>query len=663
MSTLEDARFPVLRSIRSPRDIRTFDSPTLHALADEIRTFIIDSVTRTGGHLGAGLGVVELTLALFAEFDFNERDKLVWDVGHQCYPHKLLTGRADRFATLRQWGGMSGFPDPKESAYDTVKTGHGGTSISTAMGFALGWRQEGSRSADRKAVAVIGDGALQEGNAYEALNHGGTFKDLPLVVILNDNSMSISPSVGAMSSYLSRVRSSTWVNARIANIQRGIKSIPRIADEVEDVLQRWYHSIQGVIPQHALGIIFEEFGFFYYGPIDGHDIETLQQAFQATRWMQRPVLIHVVTRKGRGYKDDVPERTCYHAASPSKVETAPVTKEYPEQGGSSFTTSFAEKAAELVERDPRVIVITAAMLEGTGLVKLHERHPDRCIDVGMAEQHAVALAAGLALGGFRPVCAIYSTFLQRAYDQVFQEVALQKARVLFCLDRGGVVGQDGATHNGAFDIGYLRCLPNIALMAPRDGDELGQMMDLAWSWDGPVAIRFPRGSGAIPEARLPLGPFGFGQAERVAEGEDGCILAYGPSTYSALEIRRRVIEATGRAFTVINARFAKPLDTELILGEFQTQPVVFTLEDHTIACGFGSGVAELVLASGERRADAGKLEILGLPDRFIDHGDRTLQLKAAELDLDTLTTRIVGRLTQVPPRLQTAQRASAGGRQ
>jgi 1-deoxy-D-xylulose-5-phosphate synthase len=662
MYTTLDARFPILATIRSPQDVKPLSPSTLRTLADEMRAFIIESVTRTGGHLGAGLGVVELTIALFAEFEFNQHDKLVWDVGHQCYPHKILTGRAQEFGSLRQWGGISGFPDPKESEYDTVKTGHGGPSISTAMGFALTWRDRPD-DVERKAVAVIGDGSLQEGNAYEALNHGGTFTDLNLVVVLNDNSMSISPSVGAMSAYLSRVRSSTWLNARLGTIQRAIRSIPRIGDDVDDVLHRWYHSIQGIIPQHALGIIFEELGFFYYGPIDGHDIDTLRQAFRATRWMRRPVLIHIVTKKGRGYKDDVPERTCYHAASPSKVETAQVTKEYPEQVGPSFTAAFAQKAEEMVEQDRRVIVITAAMLEGTGLVRLHERHPDRCLDVGMAEQHAVALSAGLALAGFRPICAIYSTFLQRAYDQVFQEVALQKARVLFCLDRGGLVGTDGATHNGMFDIAYLRCLPNFALMAPRDSAELAQMMDLAWSWDGPVAIRFPRGAGALPEASLPLKPLALGQAERVAEGEDGCIIAYGPGTYTALAVRRLIMEATGRALTVINARFAKPLDEDLIRTELEHQPVVFTLEDHAVACGFGSAVAELALAGARGNANAAKLELLGLPDRFIDHGERTEQLADAQLDTEMLAARITTRLKPVRPTLRPAKRATAGARQ
>ncbi len=642
-----EARYPELAALRSPDAVKGMDGDRLRVFAAEIRAFIIESVTRTGGHLGAGLGVVELTLALFAEFDFNERDKLVWDVGHQCYPHKLLTGRAAQFDTLRQWGGLSGFPDPKESAYDTVKTGHGGTSISTAMGFALAWRADPLHS-DRKAIAVIGDGSLQEGNAYEALNHGGTFNDLNLVVVLNDNSMSISPSVGAMSAYLSRVRSSTWLNDRLHAIQRVIKRIPRIGDEVDDVLHRWYHSLQGMIPQHALGIIFEELGFFYYGPINGHDIDALRQAFRATRWMRHPVLIHVVTTKGRGYKDDVPETTCYHAAPPSKAVSAASAAEYPEQGGPSFTSVFADQVLAMVERDPRVLVLTAAMLEGTGLVKVQQRFPDRCLDVGMAEQHAVSLAAGLALAGQRPICAIYSTFLQRAYDQVFQEVALQRAPVLFCLDRGGVVGSDGATHNGVFDIAYLRCLPHFILMAPRDTGELVQMMELASRCDAPVAIRFPRGAGVRPDAQVPHRLFGVGEAERLADGEDGCLLAYGPMTYIALEVRQRIYDSSGRHLAVVNARFAKPLDERLILAELARQPVIFTLEDHVVAGGFGAAVAELALTHG-RGVDADRVEIIGLPDRFIDHGERAQQLADAGLDVDTLTERVRDRIDRLVP--------------
>ncbi len=645
MSTL-DSRWPLLDTLASPDDVKDMDAEGLRALAAEVRSFIIESVTRTGGHLGAGLGVVELTLALYAEYQFNDRDRLVWDVGHQCYPHKLLTGRRAGFASLRQWQGLSGFPDPAESPYDTVKTGHGGTSISTAMGFALAWRGR-PEHVGRKAVAVIGDGSMQEGNAFEALNHGGSFRDLELVVVLNDNEMSISPSVGALSAYLSRARSSTWLNQRLRTIQSAIRRIPRIGDDVDDVLQRWYHSLQGIIPHHALGIIFEELGFFYYGPIDGHDIDALRTAFRATRWMRRPVLIHAITKKGRGYRDDVPEATCYHAASGSQPPATAAALEYPDQGGPTFTSAFAAQAATMLERDPRAVVLTAAMLDGTGLTAMAKRFPDRVIDVGMAEQHAVALAAGLALAGHRPICAIYSTFLQRAYDQLFQEVALQNAAVLFCVDRGGLVGNDGATHNGVFDITYLRCLPNFVLMAPRDTAELAQMMALAATVDGPTAIRFPRGSGAAEAVRPPVPAFAVGEAERLADGSDGCLLAYGPIVYAALEVRRRVQAATGHELAVINARFVKPLDTALIGAEVARQPVVFTLEDHAAAGGFGSAVLEFVRSRAD--LDANRIEVVGLPDRFIDHGQRAEQLASAGLDVDAITARVSARLADMRP--------------
>jgi len=641
--------YPLLDALASPAQLRGMDTALLYRLADETRSFIIDSVTRTGGHLGAGLGVVELTLALFAEYRFNDRDKLVWDVGHQCYPHKILTGRMDDFPSLRQWQGMSGFPDPKESPFDTVKTGHGGTSISTATGFALAWRGKAEDSG-RKAVAVIGDGSLQEGNAYEALNHGGTYRDMNLVVVLNDNNMGISPSVGAMSKYLSRVRSSTWLNDRLHSLQKAIVQIPGVGEAVEDVMQRWYHSFQGVIPQHAMGIIFEELGFFYYGPIDGHDIDALRDAFRATQWMQRPVLIHAVTTKGRGYMDDVPEDTCYHAAPGTQKSSAP-SVEYPGQGGPSFTSAFADKAIELTERDDRVVVLTAAMLEGTGLKKLQKVSPEKCLDVGMAEQHAVSLAAGLALAGQRPICAIYSTFLQRAYDQLFQEVALQNAPVVFCLDRGGVVGADGATHNGVFDISYLRCLPNFVLMAPRDTIELARCMDLAIAHDGPTAIRFPRGAGMHPDRCLASRPFSIGRGERVAEGDCGAILAYGPMVYVALEARRRVLEETGRQLAVVDARFAKPLDNELIGNELAVQPVVFTLEDHVLAGGFGSAVSEFAHAAMRQRAS--RLHHLAIPDLYVDHGSRVQQLESAGLGLDDVVRRVTQRLgeAETPVRL------------
>lgn len=595
-------QFPLVAKVQRPADVRALADDQLQPLADDVRAFLIESIMKVGGHLGAGLGVVELTVALFAELDFERGDKLVWDVGHQCYPHKILTGRAARFDSMRRYRGLSGFPDPKESPYDTVKTGHGGTSISTAAGYALAWRHAGE-AGRRTAVAVIGDGSMQEGNAYEALNHAGTYQNLDLVVVLNDNDMAISPSVGALKASLQQRRSGTT-----GNPSRGL---------------------------------FEELGFEYIGPIDGHDIAATRAAFREAQARHRPVLLHVLTRKGKGYRDDVPERTCYHA-HPSPPDPAPM--EYPEQGGPSFTAAFADAAIAMAERDDRVILITAAMLEGTGLVKFQERFPDRCIDVGMAEQHAVALAAGLALAGRRPICAIYSTFLQRAYDQVFQEVALQNAKVLFVMDRAGVVGADGPTHNGMFDIGYLRCLPNFALMAPRDTGELAQMMEVADQWDGPSAIRIPRGAGRRPESQVTHKSFGIGEAERISDGDDGAILAYGPAVYTALEVRRRVQQQSGRTLAVINARFAKPLDERAIHEALGRQPIVFTIEDNTLACGFGSAVAELALTKLRDQVDASRLYPVGLPDRFVEHAERGQQLADVGLDVEGVTRLVLAKL-------------------
>lgn len=592
-----------LAELTSPADLDQLSDAELVGLADEMRALLIETVTRTGGHLGAALGVVELTLALYAEFAFNLYDRLIWDVGHQTYPHKILTGRAGRLHSLRQQGGLSGYPDPSESTYDTVKTGHGGTSISTAMGFALAWRTQNADRA-RRAVAVIGDASLQEGNAYEALNHAGTILNLPLVVVLNDNGKGIGPSVGALHRALERIKDNPG-GTRVRTL-------------------------------------FRQLGFRYHGPVDGHDITALRRTLRVAHRHSGPVLVHIITHKGRGYRDDTPEPTGYHAVS-AKAPAAPVL-EYPQQTGPTFSSAFASQAARMVESDPRVIVISAAMLEGNALTALHARHPQRCFDVGMAEQHAVALAAGLALAGQRPICAIYSTFLQRAYDQLFQEVALQRARVLFCVDRAGLVGSDGATHQGLYDIGYLRCLPNFVLMSPRDGGELARMMELARVWDGPVAIRYPRGAGAHPDQCLPYSALRIGRAERLADGNDGAILAYGPFAYVALELRRRIAARTGRTIAVINARFAKPLDARLIETEWRRQPVLFTLEDHASACGFGSAVAELGLTRLRGRVDARRLCILAVPDRFIDHGERCEQLAAAGLDLTALEVRVLARL-------------------
>lgn len=594
----------ILAGISSSADLDRLSDAQLTDLCAEMRSFLIDSVSKTGGHLGAALGVVELTVALHAEFAFNLYDRIVWDVGHQTYPHKLLTGRAARFATLRQSGGLSGYPDPQESSYDTVKSGHGGTSISTALAFALAWKAQRA-DPSRRAVAVIGDGSLQEGSAYEALNHAGSLPDVPLIIVLNANGMAIGPSVGAVHRALERVKS--------AASKTGVRTLVR------------------------------QLGFRYLGPVDGHDLAALRRTLRVAHQRPGPVLVHVVTRKGRGYREGAAEPTCHHAVA-TPAAPGNTFSEYPHQTGPTFSSAFAAQAQRMLETDPRAIVISAAMLDGTGLAAVHARYPERCIDVGMAEQHAVALSAGMALAGQRPICAIYSTFLQRAYDQLFQEVALQRARVLFCIDRAGLVGSDGATHHGIFDIGYLRCLPHFLLMAPRDSGELARMMMLARAWDGPVAIRYPRGASVSPEHSPAPTALHIGRAERLADGTDGCVLAYGPVVYTALELRRRVLAQSGRSLAVINARFAKPLDARMIEREWTRQPVLFTLEDHVTACGFGSAVAELGMTRLRDRVDLRRLCPLGLPDHFIDHAERSEQLAAAGLDLAGLEARMMVRL-------------------
>ena len=554
----------------------------------------------------------------------------------------MLTGRARRASPRCASGGACpAFPIRHESPYDTVKTGHGGTSISTAMGFALAWRGQ-PEDAGRKAVAVIGDGSLQEGNAFEALNHGGTFNDLELVVVLNDNNMSISPSVGALSAYLSRVRSSTWLNARLRTIQRAIKRIPRIGDDVEDVLQRWYHSLQGIIPHHALGIIFEELGFFYYGPIDGHDIDALRRAFRATHWMRRPVLIHAVTRKGRGYKDDVPEITCYHAAQPSKMVTAgAAAPSIRSRVGRASPPRSPSRRSPWPSATRASSCITAAMLEGTGLVKFQQRFPDRCLDVGMAEQHAVGAgrrpgarrATGRSAPSTRPSCSAPTTSSSRR----------SRCRRRRCCSASIAAAWSAPTARrttASSTSPTCAACPTSSLMAPRDTGELaaddGAGADRA-TGRSRSASRAAAARG--PTAQLPHVPFAIGEAERVADGDDGCILAYGPMVYTALEVRRRIRERPAATLAVVNARFAKPLDERLIAAELARQPVVFTLEDHVARRRLRLGGAR-VRARGRAGLDANALELLALPDRFIDHGQRSEQLAEAGLDVDHVIERI-----------------------
>ncbi len=633
----------LLECIKSPVDLKKLTPKKLPRLADELRTFIKDFTNITGGHIGSGLGVVELTIALHYLFDFKDRDHLVMDVGHQCYPHKILTGRAEEMFSIRQRDGISGFPDPNESPYDRVKTGHGGTSITTAIGMAAGIVNAGLNDG-RRVVALIGDGGIQEGSALEALNHGGTFGELPLLIILNDNEHGIGPTVGAIRKYFSKIRSVPIYRTAKRNFKKLVKAMeekaPFMGRLTYDVADRVKSGVEHLIPSVNPGELFEALGYFYFGPIDGHHLPTLLESLSICRDFKRPVVLHCITTKGKGYsyKQD---RLGYHAGKPSKRITAHLPKEFSCQGGPTYTNIFADEAIRMAREDKRIITLTAAMLEGTGLVKFQKEFPDRCFDVGMAEQHAVGLAQGLALAGQKPICAVYSTFMQRAVDQIFQELALIETPVMLCLDRAGVVGPDGATHNGVFDIAYCRMFPKMVVMAPRDGAELRKMMRLAKDHPGPTAIRYPRTQTPLPEAEIPVDDFVAGESELLRDGPDGCLLAYGAMVYPALDVARTLYECHGLRLAVVNARFAKPLDAAMVRRELERQEVVFTLEDHVRAGGFGAAVLEHANHHG---LDGRKLEIIAIDDRWIDHGQRVEALAMAGLDVPSLTRTVTRRL-------------------
>jgi len=637
----------LLDSISGPEDLKRLSVDQLPQLAEEIRAFIKDFTTVTGGHIGSGLGVVELTIALHYLFDLKDRDALIMDVGHQCYPHKILTGRRDEMYSIRQRDGISGFPDPKESPYDRVKTGHGGSSVTTAIGMAVGYKNAGVKDG-RRVIALIGDGGIQEGVALEALNHGGTFEDLPLTIILNDNEHGIGPTVGALRKYFSRIRSGDVYRTAKRNFKRLVKAVeetsPLAARLAYDFADRVKSSVQHLIPSINPGELFEALGYFYYGPIDGHDMPTLLEALQACGTFKRPVVLHVITTKGKGYSYKK-DRLGYHAGKPSKKITAHLPKEFSRQGGPAYTNVFVDEVMRMAREDNRIVTLTAAMLEGTGLTAFQREFPDRCFDVGMAEQHAVGMAQGLALAGQVPICAVYSTFMQRAIDQIFQEVALIDAPVVMCLDRAGVVGPDGATHNGVFDIAYCRMFPNMVVMAPRDGSELRRMMRLAKNHPGSTAIRYPRSGSPAPELELPGEDFKIGQAELLRDGRDGCLLAYGAMVYPALDVAEAILERHGLRLAVVNARFAKPLDGDTLARELTRQPLLFTLEDHVLAGGFGSAVLEHAIAQG---LDARKLRLFAIEDRWIDHGQRIEALAMAGLDTASLIRRVEHELLNAP---------------
>jgi len=607
-SPLEASRFPLLFRIELPADLRRLPEARLPDLADELRGFLIDSVSRTGGHLAAGLGVVELTIALHYVFD-TPHDRLIWDVGHQAYPHKILTGRRARMGSLRQRGGLSGFPKRDESPYDTFGVGHAGTSVSAALGMALAAR---AKSESRQVIAVIGDGALGAGMAFEALNHAGPLEP-NLLVILNDNGMSISPPVGAVSSHLARLLSGRFYT----RVREGGKSALRRIPPLKEFMGRWEEHLKGMVMP---GTLFEELGFNYIGPINGHDMGALITTLRNMKTMPGPRFLHVVTRKGRGYKPAEGQPVTYHGVTPFDRETGAPRKP---AGPLTYTQVFGDWLYDAACADRRLIGITPAMGEGSGLTRFAVNFPDRYLDVGIAEQHALTLAAGLACEGLKPVVAVYSTFLQRTYDQLIHDICLQDLDVTLAVDRAGLVGADGATHAGSFDLGYGRMVPNLVIMAPADEDECRRMLQTAFQHPGPAMVRYPRGAGPGVAIASGLQVLPLGKAELRRRGRDVALLAFGTLVAPALQV------AEALDATVVNMRFVKPLDGEPILTLARTHRLFVTLEENAVAGGAGAAVSELLAA---RQVTTSCLH-LGLPDRFLDQATRQEQL--ADCGLDT----------------------------
>jgi len=614
----------ILPRINSPQDLKQLSLDELKQLASEIRATIIETVARNGGHLASNLGAVELTLALHYVFE-SPRDKIIWDVGHQCYTHKLVTGRREAFSRLRQSGGLLGYPCREESEHDIYNTGHASTALSAALGLAVA---RDKKNEDYNVIAVVGDGSLTGGVAYEALNQIGHLRK-KLIIVLNYNEMSISPSVGALSSYLSYMVSGQPFLKMKEQAKSVLRSIPKIgrplikaARAFEELLKKTFFP----------GIFFEELGIRYVGPIHGHSLHSLLEAFENARNYPGPVLVHCVTQKGKGYRPAQLDPEKFHSASPFNVETGqPLCQD----NGPTFSRVFGEAIADLGRSDDSIMAITAAMTDGTGLNKFAAEHPDRFFDVGIAEQHAVNFAAGLAIAGLKPVVAIYSTFLQRAYDQIFHDVCLMDLPVVFALDRAGIVAEDGPTHQGINDIAYLRHMPHMILMAPKDENELRQMIYSAFQYGHPVAIRFPKGKGFGVRIESDFSFIPVGQAELLKPGRD-LIIAYGNMVYTALEVARR-LEEKGLSLAVINARFARPLDENLIIEQARQAKTIFTLEEGIIEGGFGSAVRELLDRHGLYQA---RFKSFGLSTALYPLGKPDEIRKLLRLDVDSLVEDI-----------------------
>ena len=608
--------YSLLQTIQTPADLRHLQREQLGHLATELRAYLLESVSKTGGHLSSNLGTVELTVALHYVFN-TPHDRVVWDVGHQTYPHKILTGRRERMASLRQLGGLSGFPQRAESEFDAFGTAHSSTSISAALGMALASKIKGE---DRHAIAVIGDGAMTAGMAFEAMNNAGV-SDCKLLVILNDNDMSISPPVGALNRYLAKLMSGQFYAAA----KNASKTVLKGAPPLLELARRFEESAKGMVKPITL---FEKFGFNYVGPIDGHDVQTLVSVLENIKHLKGPQFLHVVTKKGQGYKLAEADPVAYHG--PGKFDPAVGLQKNTTPSKPTFTQVFGDWLCDMAAADDRLVGITPAMREGSGMVEFHKRFPDRYFDVGIAEQHAVTFAAGLACEGLKPVVAIYSTFLQRAYDQLIHDVAIQNLPVVFALDRAGLVGADGATHAGAYDIAYLRCIPNLSLACPADENELRQLLSTAYAQNSPVAVRYPRGAGAGVPATCTLDALPFGKGEMRRTGKRIAILAFGTLLYPALQAAQN-LDAT-----VVNMRWAKPLDVELLLQVAAGHEALVTVEEGAVMGGAGSAVLEALAAAGMAKP----LLQLGLPDQFIEHGDPVKLLALQGLDAEGMEAAV-----------------------
>lgn len=608
--TISAERFPFLSKIAQPADLKKLAETDLPVVAQELRDYLIQEVAQVGGHFGAGLGVVELTVALHYLFD-TPSDRLVWDVGHQCYPHKILTGRRDQIRTIKQKGGLAPFPRREESEFDTFGVGHSSTSISAALGMAIA----NARANDpRRVIAVIGDGAMTAGMAYEALNHAGGMDPQPdMLVILNDNRMSISENVGGLTKMLGRLMSSNTMNA----LREGGKRLVGRGNPLARFLKRWEEHAKGMFVPSTL---FEEMGFHYSGPIDGHDIPALLQVLKTLQTLKGPQLLHIITTKGKGYDLAEEDQIGYHAVTP--FDPAVGMKQKSGGGKPSYTQIFGDWLCDMAAADTRLLGITPAMREGSGLVRFSKEYPERYFDVAIAEQHAVTLAAGMACEGGKPVVAIYSSFLQRAYDQLIHDVALQNLDVLFAIDRGGVVGPDGATHAGSFDLSFLRCIPNMVVMAPADENECRQMLSTGFHYQGPAAVRYPRGGGTGVAVQAELSTLPIGKAELRRKGRGLALLGFGAMVPVAQEVGDRL------GASVVNMRFIKPLDAELVLEMARTHTGLITLEDNAIMGGAGSAVLELLQAHGLNVP----VLTLGLPDTYLEHMSREDMLASVGLD-------------------------------